>query len=88
MANRDINICKTEREQNADSKSLDIGVGDNMIPNSAKRQRIGFSKGIGSFSTKKGDAFNKKNRGKDFVFEIPSTKGKRKNRGKDFVFSL
>jgi len=71
MANRDINICKTEKEANADSKNLDIGVGDFMIPNSAKRQRIGLSKGIGSHKqSKKNDAFSRRNRGKDFVFSL------------------
>jgi len=70
VANRDINICKTEKEANADSKNLDLGVGDSMIPNNAKRQRIGFSKGIGSFSSKKNDAFGRKNRGKDFTFSL------------------
>jgi hypothetical protein len=71
MANRDINILKTEKEQNADSKNLDLGVGDFMIPNSSKRQRIGFSKGITNFKqTKKNDAFSGKNRGKDFTFSL------------------
>jgi len=75
---------------NKDSKALDKGVGVDMIPKSVKRQRIGFSKGITSFTfTKKGDAFRKQNRGKDFKFEIPSINGKKKRgKGKDFVFSL
>jgi len=76
------------RFDNKDSKFLEKGVGIDMIPNSAKRQRLGFSKGITSFSTKKADAFNKKNRGKDFKFEIPTFSGKRKSGKKDFVFSL
>jgi len=71
MPNRDIHICKTERERNRDAKDLDIGVGDNMIPNSAKKQRIGFSDGISSYShTKKSDAFRRGSRGKDFKFRI------------------
>jgi len=79
-------LNKTKKELDRDSKRLDIGVSDNMIPNSTKRQRIGFSDGIESFKqTKKGDAFRKENRGKDFVFDINAG---RKTRGKDFVFSL
>lgn len=86
-----VSLSKTKKELDRDTKFLESGVGDNMIPNFAKGQRIGFSKGIESFKqTKKGDAFRKENRGKDFKFEIPSIKGKRKNgkNGKDFVFSL
>ena len=86
-----VNVCKTNREVDRDSKVIDSGgIGVDMIPNFAKNQRIGFSKGITSFtSTKKGDAFLKQNRGKDFKFEIPSIKGKRKRgKSKDFVFSL
>lgn len=59
-----------------------------MIPNSAKRQRLGLSKGITSFSKKKHDAFRKENRPKDFKFEIPTFSGKGKKSGKDFIFSL
>lgn len=73
MANRDIHICKTEKEQNEDSKSLDIGVGDFMIPNNAKNQRIGHNSkgGIPNYrQSKKTDAFRKGNRGKDFTFSI------------------
>lgn len=73
MPNRDINICKTEKEQNADSKSLDIGVGDFMIPNNAKNQRIGHNTkgGIPSYRhPKRNDAFRKENRAKDFKFSI------------------
>jgi len=83
-----VSLNKTKKELDRDSKFLESGVGDNMIPNSSKRQRLGFTKGIEGFKqTKKGDAFRKENRGKDFKFEIPSLDGK-KNRGKDFVFSL
>lgn len=85
-----VNVCKTSREVDRDSKILDSGgIGIDMIPNFAKNQRLGLSKGItAGKQTKKGDAFLKQNRGKDFKFEIPSIKGKRKNSGKDFVFSL
>jgi len=63
MPNRDIHVCKTERERNRDAKDLDIGVGDNMIPNSAKKQRLGFNtKGITEVkSTKKNDPFRREN---------------------------
>jgi len=84
-----VNVCKTSREVDRDSKILDSGgIGIDMIPNSAKNQRLGFSKGIQIKQTKKNDAFSKQNRGKDFKFEIPSFKGTRKKSGKDFVFSL
>jgi len=83
-----VSLNKTKKELDRDTKFLESGVGENMIPNFAKGQRLGFSKGITSFGSKKNDAFNKKNRGKDFKFEIPSLDGKRKNGKKDFVFSL
>jgi len=64
-------VCKTPKERERDAKFLETGISDSMIPNSAKRQRIGFSDGIESFKqTKKGDAFRRKNRGKDFVFSL------------------
>lgn len=81
-----VSLNKTKKELDRDTKFLESGVGENMIPNFAKGQRIGFSKGIESFKqTKKGDAFRKENRGKDFVFSVDAG---RKKRGKDFVFSL
>jgi hypothetical protein len=73
MANRDIHLCKSSKEVERDSRDLDIGVGDNMIPNKAKNQRMGFNSkgGIGGYShSKKTDAFRKQNRGKDFGFSI------------------
>lgn len=73
MANRSIDICKTEKERNADSSNLDIGVGDFMIPNTAKNQRIGHNSkgGIKNYRhSKKTDAFRRENRGKDFPFSI------------------
>ncbi len=73
MPNRSIDICKTEKERNADSKNLDIGVGDFMIPNNAKKQRIGSNSkgGIMKYShPKRHDAFRKENRAKDFKFSI------------------
>ena len=83
-----VSLNKTKKDLDRESKFMDSGVSANMIPNLAKNQRLGFSKGIQSFGSKKNDAFNKKNRGKDFKFEIPTVKAKRKNGQKDFVFSL
>lgn len=73
MANRNINLCKTNKEMEADSRDLDIGVGDHMIPNGAKNQRIGHNSkgGIPQYRhSKKKDAFRKENRGNDFEFKI------------------
>lgn len=73
MPNRDINLCKTSKEAERDSRDLDIGVGDNMIPNKAKNQRIGHNSkgGIPRYRhSKRTDAFRKENRGNDFEFSI------------------
>ena len=58
-----VDVCKTERQRDRDSKFLDIGIGIKDIPNSAKRQRIGFnSKGIREVkSSKKNDPFRREN---------------------------
>jgi len=58
-------VCKTPKERERDAKFLDTGIGVKDIPNSAKRQRIGFnSKGITKIkSSKKNDPFRKENFG-------------------------
>lgn len=58
-----VDICKTRRQIERDEKFLNMGIGVKDIPNSAKKQRIGFnSKGITKVkSTKKNDPFRTEN---------------------------
>lgn len=58
-----VDICKTRKQIEQDAKFLNSGIGIKDIPNSAKKQRIGFnSKGITKVkSTKKNDPFRREN---------------------------
>jgi len=65
LPNRNIHLCKTNREAEKDAKNLDMGIGTKDIPISARNQRIGFNtKGITKVkSTKKNDPFRRQNFG-------------------------
>lgn len=59
-----VDVCKTEKQRDRDSKFLDVGIGVKDIPNSAKRQRVGFnSQGIRGKVTRNRDPFLKQNFG-------------------------
>ncbi len=65
MPNRNIHLCKTNREAEKDAKNLDMGIGTKDIPESAKKQSIGSNIGGGIVGkvSKKNDPFRRQNFG-------------------------
>ena len=58
-------VIKTKKEQDADSKFLDTGIGVKDIPKEARNQSIGANTkgGLGMNVSKKNDPFRRKNFG-------------------------
>jgi len=78
-------ITKTARERDANTRKLNMGIGTKDIPNSAKKQRLGFNikGGISGNISKRNDPFRKENFGsmniKDGVSIHDIIRGRKRN---------